>query len=587
MYRKIEKLIKRDKVNISKLIIFFIIIIFSFYRISELGAPIILMDEFGYWGIGAYFTGRDWSGISQFNNYYSYGYGFILAILIQIFENTDLVYKAAIIINGIFLAATFLLLNRVLKFLFPTHEKIVIILISFTAVCYPSFSSNVHIAWDEILLVLLSVAAIMGLLYLLEKPTIIRSVLFAFILMYSYMVHQRCLGILVSGCLITLFIFFYKKIKLSHMLFFMMSLLLLFMLHSFIKNILLQELFQSEANKNAAVNDYGNIKEHLLYWANSDGIIKLAKSIIGKLLYLIISTFGIFLFGMQKIISEVWIGIKSVIKKTKLKEEMFNQLVIYVFVLLLFLSTLMIAAIYTLDAQRIDVLVYGRYTEWCIAAIIAIGVIQIISEEKRLKYTMVNVIIIIVFSIAIGKIYVNNPDWTLFFWVCSPILSYYYQLVNDKNTYIFIAAAVSISISYVLAIIFNQSGKSKIYKYLGIITVLIAFLCMSRYTVSRSFGSNYRLSITEEFSELITKIDDSAPIYYIQDEGQTIWYAADIQILQINKEIKPINLENICKKDKGYFVLTATREDHTKKLTETYQVAGKGDLITLLYVGAQ
>lgn len=266
----------------------------GFYRLDEQYAPIILMDEFGYWGNAAFFSGRDWSSINQFNSYYSYGYSLILSILIRIFASTGLLYKTAILLNAVFLCITLLLLIQIGKFLFPTISRLWIIVYSFITVFYPSYFANMHIAWDETLLVLNYVLCLYFLTRILAKDSYLNIILFTLTLILCYVTHQRGLGVLFFGCITLLLLWWNKNINWKKIICFAISLLLLFCLHKYIKTTILNDVFLSATNASAVVNDYGSIWGHILTWFNLAGAKKLLVSIIGKTYYLLIGSCGLF-----------------------------------------------------------------------------------------------------------------------------------------------------------------------------------------------------------------------------------------------------------------------------------------------------
>ena len=61
-------------------ILFFCVVlcIAYLYRMRDCNILYIIGDEYGYWANAAYMNRFDWTGVSQHNSYYSYGYSFIL-----------------------------------------------------------------------------------------------------------------------------------------------------------------------------------------------------------------------------------------------------------------------------------------------------------------------------------------------------------------------------------------------------------------------------------------------------------------------------------------------------------------------------
>ena len=69
-----------DENNIYRCIVIFLLII-PFLHISVRSLPYVYNDEFGYWVSAAHMVGMDWSEVFSIIPYYSYGYGFILALI--------------------------------------------------------------------------------------------------------------------------------------------------------------------------------------------------------------------------------------------------------------------------------------------------------------------------------------------------------------------------------------------------------------------------------------------------------------------------------------------------------------------------
>lgn len=545
-----DKLKKSNKEWILYFIFLGFIFAIGFYRLNEQYAPVILMDEFGYWSNAAYFSGKDWSSIAQFNTYYSYGYSLILAVLIQIFAATNILYKMAVLLNSVFISFTFLLLIQIGKFLFFETPKKWIIIYSFLAVLYPSFCANIHIAWDETLLVLAYVLCVYFLCRILMKASYINIILYAVSLIFCYITHQRGLGVIFFGCITLLLLWWNKNINWKKMLCFIVCISLLLLIHRFIKSSILDNVFMAETNTAAAVNDYGSIWKHIMVWFNPAGAKKLLISLIGKMFYLLIASSGLFglaVFYMLHSESR-WI------QNFRSKELSLKQ-ILYFFLLTSFAATILISSVYTLNATRLDVVVYGRYTEWALAPYLLIGMLAIMQQKREIAIPYLCIAITTVMMLCfITKVYEAHPEWTEFFAVCSFVMAYFKNKMQTTD-YSFLYLACAVACAYMLLLI-GCSRLKKVKIYLAI-TVLCSFMPVSFWCVKRVFGSNYRSEICLRMNEYIKNtIED---VYFVNDHGQGIWYVADMQVLNPDIEIQNISGDEL--DDVSGYVLIGTYDE--------------------------
>lgn len=557
------------------LMMFFLIgtiVALGLWRIDEQLAPIILMDEFGYWSNAAFMTGRDWSQIAQYNAYYSYGYSVFLAIIMLLFSSTALSYPVAILLNCCFLCITFLLLIKIGEFLFPNVSKSWVIVASYIAIIYPTYCANMHIAWAESLLVLMFALCVYALIILMRTPNILTTGFFAVAIFYCYTVHQRAIGVLVAGVLIFFIMYINKNIEKKHMLAFCGIMVILFIVHGGVKNAILQKLLISAINDKATINDYTSIWEHIVYWFNLEGLKKMIASCIGKFYYLQISSYGLFSVGLFYIVKKSFV--KNEIEDKKITIEQ----IVYFFMGLSFLAIFMTASIFTLDAMRLDGLVYGRYTEWALAPIILVALLEI--DKKDTKIYISNIVLTMLLTWILWSIYKDHPEWTQFFAICSLIMAMYTALTQCVGyQFIFYSCIWVLIIMFLITLCLQIKHKNKRIAIAGILILL--FTLSGYWCTSRVFESNYRSSAVETIYECISENKDK-DVYYVMDEGQTIWYVADLQVMDINREIKEVSLEQLAGV-KGY-VLIGTGNSYltSRDYSEEIQIQDGG--ITLLYL---
>ena len=100
-----------------------IIVIVPLINIRSFCGLSLLNDEFGYWATAGYLNGFSWKDLIQLTPYYASGYGFLLSILLWIFPQPELAYKASIILNVVFLWISFYYLIRIGNLVFPDIKK--------------------------------------------------------------------------------------------------------------------------------------------------------------------------------------------------------------------------------------------------------------------------------------------------------------------------------------------------------------------------------------------------------------------------------------------------------------------------------
>lgn len=521
-----------------------LIVFAGVYRLQEQHAPVILMDEFGYWSNAAFFAGRDWSDISQFNSYYSYGYSILLSFVIRFFANTAYMYKLAIVINILCVCMVFFMLIKIGKIVFPDVSDNYVILASLLSILYPSIFANMHIAWCETLLVFNFTLIVYFIVrYSSEKK---RRYIFFYTLacFFCYITHQRALGVLCVGVLLLFILFLFKHIDKKTLFFCLLFFVLLMVIHKIVKGNILECVFAASSNENAKLNDYGSIIDHVLYWLNFEGMRRLFFSVSGKIFYLLIGSMGIIGFSFVFIFN----SLKDVVIKRKLQGIEAPRFFVALFLLLSIISTILISAVFTLNGNRLDTLVYGRYTEWMITPFILIGFIYgVANKEKLTKMVLYTIISIIGLGMIILTEYKGHTEWNVFYDVCSYVMAYFRSKIEHRD-FTFVIYSICITNVFLFLYVLKSLSKNK-YLYLCVLYIL----CIAPNTywcVERAFAANYRSEICLKMDESIGETEN---VYFVNDYGEGLWYIADLQVMNPDLDlisIIPDEVQNV----KGYLL---------------------------------
>lgn len=361
---------KIRKINIYLILILLIIFGIFQYGINKICGFTLVPDEFGYWSSAARTVGYDWSPVASLGSYYSFGYSFLLVPILKLFQNGVAAYRAAVFLNMLLMCAGVVLMQEILKRMFPEIDKAKRALISGAAVLYPSWIFYMQMTMAEALLMFLFVLIAWLFVCLIQKTKVTIAAALAVALIYIYCVHMRTVGVLIA-CVITLFLWMVSEHPdIKAVITFWGVLLLFILLAVVMKQNTITEVFANADAQTLSVNDYGNQWEKIRQIFTTHGIGQFAREVMAKVFYLGLASFGIFYWGIGFTVKKVVSLAKKLFRKEKGNGVEWTAL----FLLLSITGEVLIGSIFMFKSKLIDTLIYGRYDEFVAPVFILIGI---------------------------------------------------------------------------------------------------------------------------------------------------------------------------------------------------------------------
>lgn len=368
--------------------LFFCIFQFHIYKIYGF---MIYPDEFGYWACAGKLLGCDWSGAVSLGYYYSFGYSLILAPVLWIFQDSVAAYRAAIAVNVLLQCGAAALLWNIYRRLYvqehlhcgtdvSDQQRQAMVAVGI-AVFYPAWSFYAQTTMAEALMTFMYALVCCALLMVIEKPNITRTVLFILSLIYLYSVHMRTIGVL-AAAILTLLYFAWRTPSYRKGLLIGMAVLMAGMFGAmWIKYLVKETVYAATDDMRLGMSDYagqfGRIKEMLTV----QGIKRLAVSIMGKLYYLGMASFGLFYPAVYAAARRI----TKLIGTRKNKTDIF-----YLFLMFSLLGQLVISAVFMMNPDRIDQIVYGRYNEYLLPVFMGIGAFALMESNNPLRMILIS-----------------------------------------------------------------------------------------------------------------------------------------------------------------------------------------------------
>lgn len=371
------------------------------YSVYNAQGLLIFPDEYTYWSYAATAAGYDWYSVTSLGSYYSYGYSLILIPVFLLCKNPITAYRTAVGINFVLLLLALLCLVRFMRRK-QEYGEMPTVLFSAVAVFYAGHLFSAQMTLTETLLFVLSVTIGILLYHYLESNSSLSLFMSMILLSYIYVVHMRTVGIVLSALLILLCHMLSKQGKKGHIIILICCVVILFVLNGLIKEWSMDTVFGGINRELVSGNDYIGQMEKIRYIFTLRGFYDTIVHIFGKLLYLGLSTFGIFAFGIYGLCKKILDG------KEKKECREFG-----VWILLSVMAQIMIGTIYLLTLGESSDYTYGRYNELILPFVMIEGMrtIWLIHPRKMCKMiAMIAALHLFAAFLVVRQIYATGAD---------------------------------------------------------------------------------------------------------------------------------------------------------------------------------
>ncbi len=526
------------------LFILLIFCIFQFHIYKVCGFS-IYPDEFGYWASAAQMLGYDWSDTAALGSYYSFGYGMILTPILWIFKDSIKAYRAALVVNMLLQCGAVGILWEIFKRLHRAEDseekKMQVVLAVGIAVFYPSWSFYVQMTLTEALLMFLYALICFQILLFMEKTNKINGILLALSILYLYFVHMRTVAVCIAAVMI-LIVYAWKMPSARKNVAIIFAVLAIGAVCGMrIKTRVTDTVYAVADTTLLSINDYRGRFELLKNLFTFQGIKAFLISSAGKLYYLVIASFGLFVPAVIGCFHGTCRLFRNLFINRVKPEENGNREYFYFFCLLSMLGQFIITAIATMTPGRLDGFVYGRYNEHLLPVFIGLGLMMVCDTEHKLRVFLVNVGVAI-FSFGITFWNALHSRLTVMQGYFAAGISYlsddwnYDVLKEFPKAFLF---GIVLMACVMLCLYIGQRFGKYIY-VLGVFLFMEALLAIGlgeKYTKPFNDVDYYNLRIAQYMT------DYEAPVSYLYGGG--FQYIDLIQFAMRDRKIEIIGLQDM------------------------------------------
>lgn len=348
-----------------------LLLIISLKNIAKLYQPYVLGDEFGYWSNAAYLGGYDWTQMSIWMGYYSYGYSLLLLPIIKVFQNSVLMYRGAVVLNAVMLCGSFHIACYCGNIWNKKQYTPCIPIAAFLTMLYPSSLINVNVAWSELCQYFIFWITAMLVVKCVNSDNTKISILCLLTLFtgIAYFVHQRNIVLLVMEVLFIVYLLIYRRLTLRYVWIVLVTLTIIFGVGFFLKGYFVNRIYSTaDQHLFEANNITGQIDKIRFLLTDMQGIRYLFLNIGGRFIYFFVSTYGIYAVVLYIIAANI--------------KEYYRDHADILFVNLSFLASIVVSSIFMLIPERYDNLFYGRYSEQYIGPVLFWGLCKIYNSRK-------------------------------------------------------------------------------------------------------------------------------------------------------------------------------------------------------------
>lgn len=502
-----------NKTSLFFLVVFSIIFVVQLRHLNSLYAPWIYDDEIGYWGVASFLAGKDWSGILQHCQYYSFGYSLLIAPLYYTDLSPIFLYRAAIILNAVIGLIALVVAFLIAKTLFEYKKISIYHVVVVASVLNATFFFQVNTAWTELLLYMLVWGITYFLIKYIETNKLKFGVLLSLTLLYLYIVHQRMIGVVMVAFLtILVYMILEKKIEIKHILCFTLIMVIGFLIASVAKEYIQNELWKINestsliATSNA--NDYsGQIGKIKGIISTPESILNFLAQFLGKIFY-----FGRASFLLLFVVIYSWL--KDIVLKIRKDIKLETVFWIKTFVCLSILAMMLITTIAMILPVRNDAIIYGRYAEPVIGILILVGLFVLLKEKYKKSEMILVILVSFVFEVGVGVL-IKKQLWNLGEAVFTTSVISLARYFVDNELYL---AKFTIELAIICLILLLVIFLKERYK-----KVIIAILCVAFIFISfkdAEYVYNVDLKYWQDQKKQVIELVENV----VQNNGQTIYY---------------------------------------------------------------
>lgn len=524
---------------------------YNIRNLANLDMPCIELDEFGYWTSAALFAGKDWSNVTaNLCSYYGYGLGLIYSLFIRVCPNINIAYQVSILFNSVLVSCSVLLIVDICRYIYKEIDYSCI-LAAGIALFYPGILNNTQFSWSEIILFFLFLVDLVFMIKVVVENKCIYSVLLAVSSVYTYMIHQRSLGVIIAVIVCMLFGVWCKKITKKQLIFFVFTLILMFLIHCTIKDYVYDYNWSNTYNsfekgneisdeEKQLANDYGSQINNILFCFSLNGIKCFLIGFFGKVYYMGIASFFLVFEGVRFLFSRI--------------KKDYSNYIPEVFMLLTLFFTLGIATIFQIYPSRIDTVLYGRYTDWIIIIFITLGIVQLLRNGIGGQLLAGYLLCAIVYIVLFHQI-TDSFNLSSYFPTCAPAANYYRILCKGKlgNHWIELMHIIHCSIIIIVYMGVTILKKKKIQGICVLMLFLVFWISEADSTIENTIYIGYKEEIKEISAEIKSYAEEK--IYYLVDDTSRYnMYIGSIQFLLSENSIECVSIENIEQISEGVLI---------------------------------
>lgn len=556
---------QREEILWTITVMVFILAVFL-YGIGRIYGFSLFPDEFGYWASAAKAIGYDWSAISSLGSYYSFGYSLILIPILCVFQDALWAYRAAVAVNAGLLLVSFLLLNNILRKLLPELRSGMRILFSGIAVCYPTWFLYMNMTLTEIVLVFAFLLVCFFLQRYLEKMDIRDLLLTATSTVYLYTVHMRTVAIALAVVVTVIIRIVTKKGEnprraLKHLLLAGLVLAIGIMVVAVGKHLVQTSVYSGADTAVLANNDYSGQWEKVRSLFTLRGSCDFIVSLLGKVFYLGMASFGLFYYGVA------WIIQKIADRRVRKEKRCF-----YLFILLAVIGQILVCAVYTKGYGRIDGLLYGRYDENILPVVMAFGCTALVSM-KRPHWILTGVIgagipVVVMIEHVIAKYQMTNLHEGYFISGMSYLLRYISFEPENYFWKAYVLACIFCLMIYGMFVLIRRHKD-----LLWLLCIVIGMECLLGLSLGEYYTFRYNalsyadLQLGRRLEDMCGKSDRRVVSYGNNSEDQFI---SSIQFAMWDTEIYLVREDAFQDLREGDLVLVSATHGEVEKFSEYY-----------------